>query len=742
MSQAGSLGGSGSIVPPVTVPLGGTGVASLTLHGVLIGNGANPVNVTSAGTAGQFLISGGPSADPTWGPDPANLIGITNTLTPFTTALGYGASGSGTGVNNTAIGWSALDAATTAYDCTALGYNALTTNLASYGCTAVGSGALHTVNGTGTQGRYTTGIGYQAHYSLSTGSESTALGAFSLWSATTGNSNTAFGYAAAYTTNGSNNVALGNSALKLNTSGVGNTCLGYSTGSALTSNEGGNIFVGYNVVGVAGDSYITRIGSGISKCFVSGITGVTPDATAKVGIVDSNGQIGTLPAGTAGQVLISGGAGANPSWGADTTGIVTLNGDSGSATGATVTITSANNCGKTVGFTGSGSQIGMAFTDGNGNTFLGQNAGTSTLTGTSNNGVGSGCFLYLTSGSQNNAMGIGALSVTTTGNYNDVIGSDGFSSLTTGSYNVGLGDNIFSSIFSGNYNIGIGASSGSACGVGNESSNICIANLGTNAESNAIHIGTQGNGAGQQNTCYIAGIAGVTTNNTNYVTIDTVSGQLGAMTPPSMIALTATPYTTALGYLACATTTGTYNTGIGWSSLQSLTSGISNTCLGHYTGANYTSSESGNICIGFDVHGTTSENYVTRIGKLGTMSAVFIDGIDGKTVTGSAVLCDTNGQLGTISSSQRYKTNIEDIEDQSFDIYKLRPVSFHYKSEQSAHTHYGLIAEEVDKVYPELVLYDAEGLPSGVEYHELPALLLNEIKNLKKEIDDLRMLIS
>ena len=581
------------------------------------------IGTLASGTAGQVLTSNGALATPTFQALPTALIGVTDTLTPFTTALGYGASGSVTGVNNTAVGWHSLTAGTTAYDCTALGYNALTTNQASYGCTAIGSGALHTVNGTGTQGRYATAVGYTALYSLTTGAETTALGANALYSVTTGNSNTAFGYAAAYTTNGNNNVALGNSALKLNTSGTGNTCLGYSAGSALTGAEGGNIYVGYLVTGTVGDSYVTRIGTGSSsKCFVGGITGVTPGAVAKLTVTDTNGQLGTLASGTAGNYLASSGAGANPGWATFPAIIGTINGDTGSVTGSTVSVITGNfsqNCGSSVLFSGSGTTLTFDVTDGSDNTLIGNGAGNSTLNGTENTSVGTYALHSLGhatgNGSHNSAFGSFCLTQLTEGTGNNGHGYQALESLTTGNYNCSFGESSGNQISTGSYNTFLGYSAGNGY-TGAESNNISINNVGTAGESNTIRIGSI-----SQNKCFIAGISGAT-------------------------------------------------------------------------------------------------------------------------VTGSAVLCDANGQLGTIPSSQRYKDNIQDIGEDSKDIYKLRPVSFNYKSEQCGHTHYGLIAEEVESVYPELVVYDAAGLPNSVEYHEFPALLLNEIKNLKKEIDGLKLLVS
>ncbi len=113
-----------------------------------------------------------------------------------------------------------------------------------------------------------------------------------------------------------------------------------------------------------------------------------------------------------------------------------------------------------------------------------------------------------------------------------------------------------------------------------------------------------------------------------------------------------------------------------------------------------------------------------------------IGGIFGRTVGGGslAVLVDSSGLLGTTPSSMRYKDNIQDISN-SADIYKLRPVEFQYKNEPQEQQ-YGLIAEEVESVYPELVVYK-DGQPETVQYHKLDALLLKEIQRLNDRISEL-----
>jgi len=100
--------------------------------------------------------------------------------------------------------------------------------------------------------------------------------------------------------------------------------------------------------------------------------------------------------------------------------------------------------------------------------------------------------------------------------------------------------------------------------------------------------------------------------------------------------------------------------------------------------------------------------------------------------------------LGTISSSRRFKDDINDMGDASGDLMKLRPVTFRYKQAQEDGSHplqYGLVAEEVAAVNPGLVQVDKDGQPQTVLYHVLPALLLNEVQKEHQKIEDQQQLI-
>jgi endosialidase-like protein len=145
-----------------------------------------------------------------------------------------------------------------------------------------------------------------------------------------------------------------------------------------------------------------------------------------------------------------------------------------------------------------------------------------------------------------------------------------------------------------------------------------------------------------------------------------------------------------------------------------------------------------------------AESDTIRIGAA-TQKATFIAGIFGTPVTGSAVVVNANGKLGVTVSSERYKTAIAPMGSNTAKLGQLRPVTFHLKTDPHGALQYGLIAEEVAKVYPELVIRGEKGRIDGVRYDELAPMLLNEmqkrnaaqdseIRNLKKQMAELKAL--
>ena len=268
--------------------------------------------------------------------------------------------------------------------------------------------------------------------------------------------------------------------------------------------------------------------------------------------------------------------------------------------------------------------------------------------------------------------------------------------------------------------------------VGQDAGNSMAAAVQNTGMGNGALFSVQ-NGSGNCALGYLAGQGIVNSSNCNAVGVGSLSGASG-------------DNNNAFGTLALQNCLGTLNAAFGQNSLQSINSanfnsafgnscasalltGSNNLFLGYASGNTYTGAESGNILI--DSFGVNGESNVTRIGT--NQTTFFAAGINGVTVTGSAVLCATNGQLGTVVSSERFKEDIKNVEDYS--IMSLRPVRFKYKN--SNDYAFGLIAEEVEKLNPELCIYDDEGLIHSVKYHELPALLLKEIQRLNERINKL-----
>jgi hypothetical protein len=183
-------------------------------------------------------------------------------------------------------------------------------------------------------------------------------------------------------------------------------------------------------------------------------------------------------------------------------------------------------------------------------------------------------------------------------------------------------------------------------------------------------------------------------------------------------------------------TTGQANTAIGESALYQNTTGDQNTAFGQGAGFNVTTANNV-ICIGSGTYGANVSN------------SCYIGGIAGQTVGagGSTCYVDNDGKLGVFLSARRFKTDIADMDNASAALLALRPVTFHYKPEldKIGIPQFGLIAEEVAKVNPDLVTHDAKGELSTVRYEAVNAMLLNEflkehrtVKKQQREIDALK----
>jgi Chaperone of endosialidase len=185
-------------------------------------------------------------------------------------------------------------------------------------------------------------------------------------------------------------------------------------------------------------------------------------------------------------------------------------------------------------------------------------------------------------------------------------------------------------------------------------------------------------------------------------------------------------------------TTGMNNTAVGSSALSNNSTGSSNVALGFNAGMNL-SKGNNNIIIGANVPGNSTDANTIRIGKSGTQQKAFIAGISGKTVaSGVGVIINSQGQLGTVQSSARFKDEIKPMDEASEALLKLRPVTFRYKEELDPDKipQFGLIAEEVEKVNPDLIVRDEEGKISTVRYEAVNAMLLNEFLKAHRKIEE------
>ena len=194
---------------------------------------------------------------------------------------------------------------------------------------------------------------------------------------------------------------------------------------------------------------------------------------------------------------------------------------------------------------------------------------------------------------------------------------------------------------------------------------------------------------------------------------------------------------TAQGFEALfSNSTGNNNTATGVDALLNNTTGSFNIAVGNGAGSNLTTG-SNNIEIGHD--GNAGETNTIRIGKKGVQTKTVIAGIRGTTISGGiTVFIDSNGRLGTSTSSARFKENIRPMDNASEAILGLRPVTFRYRHDLDPEgiPQFGLVAEDVEKVNPDLVARDEHGKPYTVRYEAVNAMLLNEFLKEHREVQE------
>jgi hypothetical protein len=340
------------------------------------------------------------------------------------------------------------------------------------------------------------------------------------------------------------------------------------------------------------------------------------------------------------------------------------------------------------------------------NTATGAGALLSTSTGGQNTGNGAFALFSNTVGAGNTANGAYALQNNTTGPGNTANGFQALLSNTTGSYNTANGDQALSSNTTADNNTATGVDALFSNTVGSE-----------NTASGAYAL--QNNTNGSSNTA--SGHRALYSNTTGANNLATGAGALESNTQ------------------------GIGNTAIGFLALFANTTGSGNIALGAGAGSGLSTGNS-NIDIGNS--GVPGESGTIRIGTDGTHTATHLAAVFGTFNVGNSefVYVDPDGRLGTGPCARRFKTNIADMGAASDVLLSLRPVSFRYKPEldSKGYPQFGLIAEEVAEVNPDLVVRDAKGEIHSVRYEAVNAMLLNEflkehrkVEQMQKQIDAL-----
>jgi hypothetical protein len=313
------------------------------------------------------------------------------------------------------------------------------------------------------------------------------------------------------------------------------------------------------------------------------------------------------------------------------------------------------------------------------------------------------------------AEGESALLGLTTGAGNTAVGSFSLESLTTGSFNTAVGAGTLLSN-NGDSNTAIGTAA-------------LLAN--TDGDSNTA-VGVDAllnNTGGDANTATGA-----------EALISNIEGSFNTAAGFGALSLNVNGCcNTANGNNALFLTTGSGNTAVGFFSLSNITTGSDNVAVGQNAGVNLTTSDSNNIDVGFNVGGVAGESNTIRIGN-NDIADTFIRGISGTTIaSGATVLVASNGHLGTVTSSQRFKENVTPMDKASEALFSLKPVTFRYRKEIDPVSilQFGLIAEDVEKINPDLVVRDEKGQINSVRYDQVNAMLLNEFLKEHRKVREL-----
>jgi Chaperone of endosialidase len=386
------------------------------------------------------------------------------------------------------------------------------------------------------------------------------------------------------------------------------------------------------------------------------------------------------------------------------------------------------------------------------NTAEGQNALFSLTTGYYNTASGYGALFSNTTGYKNTANGFRSLNFNTTGHENTAEGFQALFRNTTGSNNTAVGlDALYHNTADSNTAVGYIALFANTTGIGNTANGaFALETNATGSFNTATGIGALlFNSTGNDNTAVGTSALGSATDSNNtavgYQALGGLSsGDNNTATGANALHFQIGSNNTADGFNALGggnmfSGVGDANTAIGAGALGQVGppfgSGSGNTALGSGAGGNLTSGDN-NIYVGNP--GASTESGTVRIGSAGTQTQTFIAGISGATVTGTAVVVSSSGQLGVAPSSARFKEAIKPMDKASEALLALKPVTFRYKHELDPDgiPQFGLVAEQVEKVDPDLVARDAQGEIYTVRYEAVNAMLLNEFLKEHRKVEE------
>jgi hypothetical protein len=330
-----------------------------------------------------------------------------------------------------------------------------------------------------------------------------------------------------------------------------------------------------------------------------------------------------------------------------------------------------------------------------------------------NTAEGDDALLRLTNGTDNTAVGFQALFNNSHGKNNTAVGSQALFSNEVSQHNTAVGFTALFSNTDGGGNTAVGESALYSNKFGGSNTAVGFDALISNISS-------------YNNTAIGASALGNTT-----------EGYSNTATGVNALLLNRVgQYNTATGSASLLNNTGSNNTALGYSALLDNTNGENNIAIGYEAGINLTT---GNNNIAISNAGVTAESDTIRIGAQGTQTATYIAGIYLAPIgSGPVVHVNAEGKLGTTPSSARFKEAIKPMDKASEAIFALKPVTFRYKHkvDPDGIPQFGLVAEEVERVNPDLVARDDQGKPYSVRYEAVNAMLLSEFLKEHRKVQE------